>query len=97
MATGSKTGGRQKGTPNKSTEAVRMAIAKFADGNVDKLQEWLERVAEDDPARAADLFLKVLEYHVPKLGRTEHTGMDGADLQVTIVKFGDATPEQLEA
>jgi hypothetical protein len=46
-------------------------------------------VAEKDPAKAADLFIRVLEYHVPKLARTEvnGSGKDGAliNLQVSFV------------
>jgi len=68
-----KTGGRLKGTPNKVTAQVREAIAHFAEANVGKLQTWLDAVAEKDPAKAADLFVRVLEYHVPKLARTEST------------------------
>ena len=69
--------GRPKGIPNKATRDVRAAIAQFAEGNVDKLQEWLDRVAAKDPAKAAELFVRVLEYHVPKLARTELSGEIG--------------------
>lgn len=81
--------GRPKGSPNKSTAAVREAMAVFAEGNVHKLQEWLEAVAEGgegrtpDPAKAADLFLKAIEYHIPKLARTEVTGQDGGPVEVS--------------
>ena len=68
-----KTGGRSKGTPSKVTAQVREAIAQFAKANVGKLQTWLDAVAARDPAKAADLFVRVLEYHVPKLARTEPT------------------------
>ena len=63
--------GRVAGVPNKATTAVREAIALFAEQNVGKLQGWLDRVAVRDPAKAAELFARVLEYHVPKLARTE--------------------------
>ena len=75
MALGRKTGGgSRKGIPNKATRDVRAAIAQFAEGNVDKLQGWLDRVAARDPAKAAELFVRVLEYHVLKLARTELSG-----------------------
>ena len=71
-----KTGGRSVGTPNKSTALAREAIAKFVDGNADKLQEWLDAIAINEklgPKVAFDCFMQVAEYHVPKLARTEHT------------------------
>jgi hypothetical protein len=69
--------GRPPGAPNKVTRDVRAALAQFAEGNVDKLQGWLDRVATRDPAKAAELFVRVLEYHVPKLARTELAGEIG--------------------
>lgn len=67
---GTRYGGRTKGTPNKITIDVRLAIAKIAQDNVGKFQDWLDTVAEIDPARAAELYLRAIEYHIPKLGRT---------------------------
>ena len=68
--------GRPKGRPNKSTSLAREAIAKFVDGNVDKLAAWLDEIARDDPKGAFDSYMKVVEYHIPKLARTEldHSG-----------------------
>ena len=68
--------GRPKGSPNKSTALAREAIAKFVDGNADKLQQWLDEIAMNEklgPKVAFDCFMQVAEYHVPKLARTEHT------------------------
>ena len=55
------------------TADVRAAIAAFAEANVGKCQSWLDAVAEKDPARALELFVRLLEYHVPKLARSEVT------------------------
>ena len=89
-----KTGGRAPGTPNKATAEARSAIAAFVDGNADRLQDWLDKVADgvqDDagnwvvtpnPEKAFSLFQSVIEYHVPKLARTEMTGADGGPMQV---------------
>lgn len=65
--------GRPKGVPNRATAAVREAIAAFAEANIGKLQGWLEATARKHPEKAADLFLRALEYHIPKLARTETT------------------------
>lgn len=76
-------GGSRKGSPNKSTAAAREAIARFVDGNTDRLQEWLDQIAEQDGPKAAfQCFMDVVEYHVPKLARTEHTGADGGPVVI---------------
>lgn len=63
--------GSRKGVPNKSTARVRAAIATFADSHIDDFFSWLEEIALEDKKAAADLFLKTIEYHIPKLARTE--------------------------
>lgn len=73
-----KTGGRQKGSTNKATAEVRDAIAVFAQANVESMGKWLNDI--DDPAKKLDLFLRAIEYHIPKLARTEGAGDDGAHL-----------------
>ena len=78
MAKGHKTGGRKAGTTNKTTALAKEAIARFVDGNADRLQGWLDEIAADQgPAAAFKCFSDLLEYHVPKLARTEVTGVDG--------------------
>lgn len=75
MAKGRKTGGRKAGTPNKSTMQSRDAIAEFIDGNIDKLDDWLNKIEEENGALAAfKCFTAMLEYNVPKMQRMEVTG-----------------------
>jgi hypothetical protein len=77
--------GRPKGLPNKSTQAAREAIAAFVDGNADRLQGWLDQIAEEKgPQAAFDSFSTLLEYHVPKLARQEITGQDNGPVKVQI-------------
>ena len=77
--------GRAKGVPNKSTAAVREAIAKMAELNAPRFALWLDEVAKKSPEKACDIYLRAIEYHIPKLARTEVTGTDGQPvaLQVT--------------
>lgn len=86
-------GGSRKGIPNKATATAREAIAKFVDGNAHRLQGWLDAIAADEkqgPKAALECFKDLLEYHVPKLARTELTGAEGKPLEVKIVRFSDA-------
>jgi len=86
MAKGVKTGGgSRKGVPNKATAQAREAIALFIDGNAERLQGWLDQIAaEKGPQAAFDCFTSLLEYHVPKLARHEHTGEDGGPQELVI-------------
>lgn len=74
--------GRAKGTTNKKSADVRATIKFVAERKVLELEGWLERVAKRDPERAMDLYLKMIEYHVPKLQRTEMTGLDGGAITI---------------
>lgn len=61
-----------------------------------KVQGWLDRTARKQPHRALDLYLRLLEFSVPKLGRTEVTGLDGGPLSIQLVRFADdPNPTQL--
>lgn len=76
---GEKRPNQGKRGPSKTTLEARQAIAQFVDGNAHRLGEWLDLVArgipaEDikpNPAKAFELFQSVVEYHVPKLTRSD--------------------------
>jgi len=83
--------GRIKGVPNKTTQNVREMIAMVAEENAPKFAEWLQTVAlgdgdkvKPDPGKAADLYLRAIEYHIPKLARTEVSGTNGEPIKQVI-------------
>jgi hypothetical protein len=63
--------GRPKGSPNKTTKEIRDSFQMFVEGNQDKFDEWISRVAEKNPAKAIELVTNLAEYILPKLSRTE--------------------------
>ena len=86
--------GRKAGAVNKATSQAREAIARFVDGNAPSMQKWLEQVADgvkndDDkyivlpnPEKAFGMLQSVMEYHLPKLARTEHSGDEEQPMKV---------------
>ena len=57
----------------------------LVDDNAPRLQEWLDEIAKQEgPKVAWQCFMDVVEYHVPKLSRTEHTGPDGGPQQHSV-------------
>src|SRR5689334_11683058 len=88
MALGRKTGGgSRKGLPNKATKDARAAMALLLDANLPKLQAWLDSIAEKDPAKAFDMTLRLAEFCIPKLARSEVVGDDGP----LTIRFVDPT------
>lgn len=91
MAKGRKTGGRAKGTPNVATRDVREAIRRVAEDTAPMVEQWLSEI--DDPAKRLDLFLRMIEYHIPKLARTEVSGEGGGPLQIVQKIYADRDSE----
>lgn len=81
--------GRRKGALNRSTRDVKEAIALFLEANTDRLQGWLDQIAEKDPKAAFDCVVRLLEYTMPKLGRTEVAGNGGGPIIVQLSKTDD--------
>jgi len=59
--------GRPKGSQNKVNKDLRDKIKLFIDDNWDSLQNDLETLS---PKERIDAYLKLLEYSLPKLNRT---------------------------
>jgi len=73
--------GKPKGAISNATKNAREAIARLVDDNSERMQGWLDEIAEKDgPLVAWKCMNDVIEYHIPKLSRTEMTGRDGKDL-----------------
>jgi hypothetical protein len=85
MAQGKKTGGRKKGVPNKLTSVGRQAFMATFGKLEGELEGWIREGAEGDPLKAADLLIRMAQYHFPKLGNTELTGKDGGPV---VLDFG---------
>ena len=66
--------GRPKGKLNRSTEQAKLTLARIADEGLDNLKKDLQEIRKKDPVRAAELYLKILEYIIPKQQRVEVKG-----------------------
>ena len=86
--------GRKKGELNHTTRDVRLAVGMIAEKNAHKIDGWLTRIARKDPGRALDLYLRMLEYHIPKLSRQEIVKPDTGPSR--ILDSSQLTAEQRE-
>lgn len=72
--------GRPKGAKNKTTENIRKAYQQLTEDNLENMTAWLAQIAADDPKQAMEMMIKLSEFVIPKLARTELTGDNGDDL-----------------
>lgn len=61
--TGLKYGGRQKGTPNRTTKETREALKLIIDDELQKLPQLLQSMK---PYQRADVLTKLIQYVLPK-------------------------------
>ena len=61
----------------------REAVARFVELNVTRMQAWLDEIAATEgPLVAFKCVSDVIEYHIPKLARTEHTGPEQGPVEI---------------
>lgn len=61
--------GRPKGSMNKSSQVLRESLSFLIEENLDKMNEWIDRIAEDDPRAAFQCMVSIMEFNIPKLTR----------------------------
>jgi hypothetical protein len=64
---GNKLGGRTKGAVNRSTEMAKLTLTRLANTGLNNITEDIEKIRKEDPVKAAQLYLKILEFVIPKL------------------------------
>lgn len=75
---GNKFAGSRKGIKNKKTEQWEAFAAYCMNGGLVKLEQELNKLEGKDYAMA---FTNLMEFHKPKLARTELTGLDGGPIK----------------
>ncbi len=77
--------GRPVGKLNRSTEQAKLTIARVANQGLNNISEDLEKIRENDPAEAAKLYMRLLEYIVPKQKSVEmRAEIDQRIQQITV-------------
>ena len=72
--------GRPAGVPNKATSLFKQSLQNLLDYGAPQMIGWLGEI--DDPMDRFEVLSKFAEYIHPKLARQEHTGLDGAGINV---------------
>lgn len=85
--------GRPKGSENVVNKEIKERFKEFVDGNFDKVQGWLDRVAAKDPSNAMYLYLQFSERI---LGKVSSQNIDltsaGKELKAPVIHVVGDTP-----
>lgn len=97
---GAEVTGRGKGAKvlvrmRKGGKAMTASLADIMDGSLPDgaIVRW---ITKPDPGGATDTMLRALEYHIPKLGRTEHVGEGGKALIPATINIVGVKPKERE-
>lgn len=71
-----KTGGRTKGTPNKTTKQYRELVSKFV---IENEPEFFKRMQLLDDKTFCTMYLKMIEINLPKLKPLFYNAIDGSN------------------
>jgi hypothetical protein len=86
--------GRPAGQLNRSTEQAKLAVARLANSGLDALREDLEKIRKQDPLEAAKIYLKLIEYIVPKKASIELSGEINQRIQQISINIKDGTADR---
>lgn len=86
--------GRPKGALNRSTEEMKLTIARATNKALNNLPAVMDRLSQEDPKEAIELALKLLEFNLPKLSRTEMKAEIEQKIQQINLNILDGTKHQ---
>jgi len=90
MAKGTKTGGRQKGTPNKVGSELKLIISELLEKELQNLPTLLDAL---EPKDKAQLLVKLLPYCIAKQTHFEERE---ETLEEEMNRIADIFPDELE-
>ena len=86
--------GRPVNALNRSTEQAKLSVARLANAGLDALKEDLEKIRKTDPIEAAKLYLRLLEYIVPKKAQMELSGELNQKIQQVSIQINNANTDK---
>ena len=79
MAKGYKSGGRQKGTPNKLTTEIRSVLKDIIDYEIDTIEE---RLLQLEPKERIELVIKLIPQVLPKIEQVNYYNGEPSDWSI---------------
>ena len=95
---GNKLGGRKPGALNRSTEEMKLTIARAVNNTLSTIQQDLIEIKKRNPEKAMELAMRLMEYTMPKMRSMDVSGtMDiNAKIHSISVNIIKGTDERVE-
>ena len=85
--------GRPKGSLNRTTEMMRLNIARAVNNTLDTIQTDLEKIKKEDPVKAMELSMKLMEYAMPKLRSVDINGAMEVNAKIQQISININRPD----
>ena len=95
----SKIGGKEKGTPNKTTRELKEIINEIVSGQVPNINPALNEILTKDPDKYLNLLLRLMEFVVAKkkdITSDDQPMQQAVNIHVTDPKIGEQLKKMLE-
>lgn len=79
--------GRKKGVPNKSTAEIKEIITRVVGNQLDMLEDDLKKIRKESPARAAEIYMKMVDYVLPKQSKIDIEGEINHKVEKVVIEI----------
>ena len=88
---GNKVGkGRPKGTTNKTTAEIKEIITRVVGNQLELLESDLTKIRKQSPARAAEIYMKMVDYVLPKQTKIDIEGEINHKVEKVVIQIKKA-------
>jgi hypothetical protein len=86
--------GRPKGSLNRTTEMMRLNIARAVNNTLDTIQTDLAEIKKTNPEKAMELAMKLMEYSLPKLRSIDINGSMDVNAKIQQISININRPDE---
>ena len=86
-----KKGGRQKGTPNKTTQQIKEMITQLVGNQMEKWPVVIDKMMKDDPAEAMKITGRLIDYVLPKQTKIDLEGELKHKIDKIVIEIKEGT------
>jgi hypothetical protein len=91
---GNKLGGRKPGSLNRSTEEMKLTIARAVNNTLSTIQSDLLEIKKKNPEKAMELAMKLMEYTIPKMKSIDINGAVEVNAKIQQISININRPDE---